>query len=117
MLRTPSRLWPSNLPRHDRPIRSNPAMIARHGNSGVPPSLKGAECRQGPHQKEVLMKFLYLRSILFTALLACFVPLSMSAANSNPRSREFAADAGWKFFLGDPSGAEAPSFADASWRS
>ncbi|MGA8670166.1 MAG: glycoside hydrolase family 2 TIM barrel-domain containing protein [Terracidiphilus sp.] len=63
------------------------------------------------------MKLSYLRPVLFTALLACFVPVSMSAANSNPRSREFAADAGWKFFLGDPSGAEAPTFADASWRS
>jgi beta-galactosidase len=29
---------------------------------------------------------------------------------------EIAADAGWKFMLGDPSGAEAVSFADGGWR-
>src|SRR3984957_10375944 len=63
------------------------------------------------------MNLSYLRPIFFTVLLACFVPVSTSAANSNPRSREFAADAGWKFFLGDPSGAETPSYADVSWRS
>ena len=44
------------------------------------------------------------------------LPVSMSAANANSARQELAADAGWKFFLGDPSGAEAPSFADASWR-
>ena len=62
------------------------------------------------------MKLLSLRSIVFTALLACFVPVSLSVADANLPRQEFAADAGWKFFLGDPSGAEAPSFADASWR-
>ena len=63
------------------------------------------------------MNLSYFRPILITVLLAGFVPISLSAVNSNPRSREFAADAGWKFFLGDPSGAENPSFADVSWRS
>jgi beta-galactosidase len=29
---------------------------------------------------------------------------------------ELAADSGWKFFLGDPNGAEARSYADGSWR-
>jgi len=29
---------------------------------------------------------------------------------------ELAADSGWRFLLGDPAGAEAPSFADTSWR-
>jgi len=62
------------------------------------------------------MKLLSLRPIVFTALLACFLPISMSAAAANSPRQELAADAGWKFFLGDPSGAEAPSFPDASWR-
>lgn len=62
------------------------------------------------------MKLPSLRSIVFTALLACFVPASLSAADANLPRQELAADAGWKFFLGDPSGAEAPSFADSSWR-
>ena len=62
------------------------------------------------------MKLLSLRPIVFTALLACFLPISMSAAAANSPRQELAADAGWKFFLGDPSGAEAPSFPDVSWR-
>ena len=56
---------------------------------------------------------LLLLGALFTSLLPCAV----GAANSSARSRELAADGGWKFFLGDPSGAEVPSFADGSWRS
>ena len=62
------------------------------------------------------MKLQLTHMILFAAMMACFVPVSMSAASANPPRQELAADAGWKFFLGDPSGAEAPSFADASWR-
>lgn len=62
------------------------------------------------------MKLLSLRVSVLTALLGCFVPVSLSAADANVPRQELAADAGWKFFLGDPGGAEAPSFADASWR-
>ncbi len=40
----------------------------------------------------------------------------MNAAEPNPPRLELAADSGWKFLLGDPSGAEAPSFADSAWR-
>jgi beta-galactosidase len=54
--------------------------------------------------------------IAFAATLACCASVSSSAANAHSHRQELAADAGWKFFLGDPSGAEAPSFADASWR-
>jgi beta-galactosidase len=54
--------------------------------------------------------------IVLATALACFVPVSMSAAGANSPRQELAADAGWKFFLGDPGGAEAPSFSDASWR-
>jgi len=42
--------------------------------------------------------------------------LSAWAADARPPRQVLAADSGWKFFLGDPSAAEAPSFADASWR-
>jgi beta-galactosidase len=38
------------------------------------------------------------------------------AATSPPPRQVLAADSGWRFLLGDPGGAEAPSFADASWR-
>ena len=63
------------------------------------------------------MKLQSRHMIALTAILACFVPVSMRAENAGTPRQEIAADAGWKFFLGDPGGAEAPSFADASWRS
>ena len=37
-------------------------------------------------------------------------------STTRPPRLELAADSGWKFVLGDPSGAEAPSFADTAWR-
>ena len=55
-----------------------------------------------------------------TALVPLLASLTFAAATAAakpaPPRLEIAADSGWKFFLGDPSGAEAPSFADASWR-
>ncbi len=54
--------------------------------------------------------------IVVAATLASFVPVSASADSSASPREQLAADAGWKFFLGDPSGAESPSFADTSWR-
>ncbi len=54
--------------------------------------------------------------IAFAAMLACLAPLSISAANARSPRQQLTADAGWKFLLGDPGGAEAASFADASWR-
>src|SRR5580765_4537786 len=54
--------------------------------------------------------------IALAATMVCFVSLSLSAASANSPRQELGADAGWKFFLGDPSGAEAPSFPDSSWR-
>jgi len=54
--------------------------------------------------------------IVLIAVFASFLPVSMSAANGNSPRQILAADAGWKFLLGDPKGAEALSFADASWR-
>lgn len=49
-------------------------------------------------------------------MLACFITVSMRAAIPRSPRQEFAADAGWKFFLGDQNGAESPSFSDTSWR-
>lgn len=40
---------------------------------------------------------------------------SSGAAAASPRE-ELSMDFGWRFFLGDPSGAEKTSFVDASWR-
>ena len=57
------------------------------------------------------------RIVLFTfAFVACFcLPL---CAQQAAQGREILpADAGWRFLLGDPQGAEAPAFADSSWRS
>jgi beta-galactosidase len=55
--------------------------------------------------------------IALAATIVFLVPVSLRAAKSAASRQELAADAGWKFLLGDPSGAEATSFADASWRS
>jgi len=63
------------------------------------------------------MKFSFRRLIVSIAMFLSLVPVSMSAGKPDTSRLELAADAGWKFFLGDPSGAEAPSFADSSWRS
>ena len=62
------------------------------------------------------MKIRFSPQILLAAIIACFLPVSIGAASANPARQELAADAGWKFFLGDPSGAEASSFSDVSWR-
>jgi hypothetical protein len=56
---------------------------------------------------------------VFVKLLAALL-LSVAqiwAAPSPSLRQQFNADSNWKFFLGDPSGAEAPSYADSSWRS
>jgi beta-galactosidase len=50
-----------------------------------------------------------------TALLS-LAPISMNAAETNAPRLEISADSGWKFVLGEPSGAEASSFADSAWR-
>jgi beta-galactosidase len=50
-----------------------------------------------------------------TTLLA-LASISMNAAEPNAPRLELPADSDWKFLLGDPSGAEAPSFEDTAWR-
>jgi beta-galactosidase len=61
------------------------------------------------------VKFLSRNLIAIVATLACMAVPARGAKPASPRT-ELAADAGWKFFLGDPADAEAPRFADASWR-
>jgi len=48
--------------------------------------------------------------------LLSLVSLSMKAAEAHGPRQVLPADSGWKFMLGDPSGAEAPAFADGGWR-
>ncbi len=48
--------------------------------------------------------------------LLSLVSLSMKAAEAHGPRQVLPADSGWKFMLGDPSGAEAPEFADGGWR-
>ena len=60
---------------------------------------------------------LYARLMIAScALTALFAPRLMSAADEASPRLDYAADSGWKFTLGDPSGAEAPGFSDQSWR-
>ena len=54
--------------------------------------------------------------IAISAALLAFASGSIKAAQSNTARVVLAADAGWKFILGDPSGAEALSFVDSTWR-
>ncbi|HEY6491469.1 MAG TPA: glycoside hydrolase family 2 TIM barrel-domain containing protein [Terracidiphilus sp.] len=62
------------------------------------------------------MSLQFRTPIVLATMLACLMPIPLNAASANSPRQELGADAGWKFFLGDPTGAEAPSFADASWR-
>lgn len=62
------------------------------------------------------MKLRPLIMAAICAVLFSLAPVSMNAAESNEPRLELAADSGWKFLLGDPSGAETPSFADTAWR-
>ena len=51
----------------------------------------------------------------FLAALSLAVVPVWAALSPSPRQL-LQADSSWKFFLGDPSGAEAPAYADSSWR-
>lgn len=57
------------------------------------------------------------RLIAFNLLAGVFVSAAplLTAQPKSPRQQR-AADANWKFFLGDPAGAEASSFSDGAWR-
>jgi beta-galactosidase len=58
-----------------------------------------------------------LRQIIAVSTISILAaaPFMYAAGSQSPR-QVLAADANWKFFLGDPAGAEALSFADTSWR-
>ena len=58
---------------------------------------------------------IYTLNVMFI-LAALFATVSMNAADTGSPRQELAADAGWKFCLGDPGGAEATAFVDSSWR-
>ena len=62
------------------------------------------------------MKLTSCPAIVFWVLLALLAAVPMSAAQPQTPRLELAADSNWKFLLGDPNGAEARSFEDASWR-
>ena len=61
------------------------------------------------------MKPTFYPTLAICAALAPLLALPMHGAQSQSRL-ELAADANWRFLAGDPSGAEARSFPDASWR-
>jgi len=50
------------------------------------------------------------------AILAVLVSAAAAAVTPKTPRQDLAADAGWKFQLGDAAGAENPTFADSSWR-
>ena len=59
---------------------------------------------------------LHLRTVVaLCAGLAGLASLPLRAESNSPRLT-LKADSDWRFMLGDPSGAEAPGFADAAWR-
>jgi beta-galactosidase len=59
----------------------------------------------------------HLRALIaISTTLLSLASISVHAAESNAPRLALQADSGWKFTLGDPSGAEAPSFADTAWR-
>jgi len=68
-----------------------------------------------------MAKELHLKSILCKVIAICIVIVSLGSiplypAQTQTSRLELNADADWRFVLGDPSGPEAPQFADASWR-
>jgi beta-galactosidase len=62
------------------------------------------------------VKLQFSKPMLLAVMFACSMAVSVNAADTSSPRQELAADSRWKFFLGDPNGAETPSFADASWR-
>jgi beta-galactosidase len=62
------------------------------------------------------VKLIFCRTIAICATLALLPSIPIAAAQPQKPRLELAADSNWKFFLGDPNGAEERSFEDASWR-
>ena len=59
-----------------------------------------------------------MKPTCFATSITLTLSVVVSLASAQPQTTRLvvAADSNWKFLLGDPSGAEAPSFADKSWR-
>ena len=58
----------------------------------------------------------FFRVVAICAALASLGTIPMNAAQPQTSRQVLDADSGWRFLLGDPSGAEARQFADGSWR-
>lgn len=78
----------------------------------TPPKPKSPKTRQ----KETVMNIRNRILIAISTALACLAPVSLRAVAADAPRQVLPADLGWKFMLGDPNGAEAPTFADGSWR-
>ncbi|MEO6802894.1 MAG: sugar-binding domain-containing protein, partial [Granulicella sp.] len=63
------------------------------------------------------MNLQFRHLIAFAGMLTSIVPTAFAAPKPESPRLQLNADYGWRFLLGDPSGAEAPSFADSAWRS
>lgn len=61
------------------------------------------------------MRRIVARAAIAVALAAVSVPWLQALGKDEPR-QTLNADANWRFLLGDPAGAESPSFDDASWK-
>ncbi len=59
---------------------------------------------------------LFFRVVAICAALASLGTTPTNATPSQTSRQVLDADSGWRFMLGDPSGAEARRFADGSWR-
>ncbi len=62
------------------------------------------------------MKPIFFRVVAICAALTSPGTIPLNAAQPQTSRLELDADFGWRFLLGDPSGAEARQFADRSWR-
>jgi beta-galactosidase len=62
------------------------------------------------------MKFRFCHLVALAVALGSFVPGLVAAAEPESPRLVLSADAEWRFLLGDPKEAEAPAFADSSWR-
>jgi beta-galactosidase len=65
-------------------------------------------------RKEVVVKLNH--KLMIVVLCAALAPFGTAAAMPDSPRVELSADSGWKFFLGDPKGAEASGLQDQSWR-
>ena len=62
------------------------------------------------------MKSIFCQAIAICITVISLVTVPLYPAQTQTSRVELNADSDWRFLLGDPSGAEAPQFADSSWR-